>query len=101
MYLVREVMHCKPGRVREMVEKFKGLSEAAESMGYEGFRIYTDVSGERFWTVVVESEAESLDAFREMEEAVMANEDAQAAMADYHELVQEGRREIFTVEKPD
>ena len=98
MYLIREVMHCKPGNVGEMVEKFKGLSDAAESMGHEGFRIYTDVSGERFWTVVLESEVESLDAFREMEEAVMNNEDAQEAMAGYHKLVQKGRREIYTVE---
>lgn len=99
MYMIREVMYCKPGKVRELVEKFKGLSEAAESMGYEGFRIYTDVSGERFWTLVAESEAESLDAFREMEEAVMGNEDAQEAMAGYHDLVEEGRREIYKVEE--
>lgn len=98
MYLIREVMHCKPGKVREMVEKFQGLSAAAESMGYEGFRIYTDVSGERFWTAVLESEVESLDEFREMEEAIMANEDAKAAMDGYHALVQKGRREIYKVE---
>ena len=98
MHLIREVMYCKPGKVGELVEKFKGLSKAAESMGYNGFRIYTDVSGERFWTLVAESEAESLDGFREMEEAVMANEDAQKAMAGYHDLVQEGRREIYRVE---
>lgn len=98
MYLIREVMHCEPGKVREMVEKFKGLSDAAESLGHEGFRIYTDVSGERFWTVVLESEVESLDEFREMEEAIMASEDAQEAMAGYHDIVQEGRREIYTVE---
>jgi len=99
MYLIREVMHCKPGRVGELVEKFEGLSEAAEAMGYDGFRIYTDVSGERFWTLVAESEAETLDTFREMEAAVMANEDAQQAMAGYHELVQDGRREICRVER--
>lgn len=98
MYLIREVMHCRPGKVGKMVEKFRGLSDAARSMGYEGFRIYTDVSGAPFWTVVLESEAESLDAFREMEEAVMAHDDARAAMEGYHDLVRDGRREIYTVE---
>lgn len=98
MYLIREVMHCKPGKVRELVDKFKALSEVAERMGYPGFRLYTDVSGEPFWTLVAESEAETLDAFREAEEAIMANEDARAAMAGYHELVQDGRREIYSVE---
>lgn len=98
MYLIREVMHCEPGKVRPMVEKFQALGEVMEGMGLEPFRLYTDVSGAPFWTVVAETEAESLDQFREMEAEVMGNEDAQKAMAGYHELVQEGRREIYTVE---
>ncbi len=98
MYLIREVMHCKPGKVRPLVEKFQALGDVMESMGFEPFRLYTDVSGEQFWTLVLQSEAETLDAFREMEDAVMGNEDAQEAMAGYHDLVVEGRREIYTVE---
>jgi hypothetical protein len=98
MYLIREVVYCKPGKVRGLVEKFKALGAVMERMGYQPFRIYTDVSGERFWTVVLESEAESTDAFREMEATVMANEEAQQAMSGYHDLVVEGRREIYTVE---
>ena len=98
MYLIREVMHCKPGKVRELVDKFKALSEVAERMGYPGFRLYTDVSGEPFWTLVAESESETLDAFHEAEEAIMANEDARSAMAGYHELVRDGHREIYRVE---
>lgn len=98
MYLIREVMHCKPGKVRAMVEKFQALGDVMESMGFEPFRLYTDVSGEQFWTLVLQSEAETLDDFREMENAVMSNEDAQEAMAGYHDLVVEGRREIYTVE---
>lgn len=97
MYLIREVMHCKPGRVGEMVEKFKALSGVAERMGHDGFRIYTDVSG-RFWTVVLESEAETLDEFREAEAEILASQEVQEAMAGYHDLVQEGRREIYTAE---
>lgn len=98
MYLIREVMHCKPGKVRAMVEKFQALGEVMEAMGFEPFRLYTDVSGERFWTVVAESEAETLDEFRETEAAVMGSEEAREAMAGYHDLVQEGRREIYVLE---
>ena len=98
MYLIRTVMYCKPGKVRELVEKFKAVSDAAKSMGHSGFRLYTDVSGQRFWTLVAESEAESLEAYEEMQEAVMADSDAEKAMAGYHDLVQEGRREIYRVE---
>jgi len=98
MYLIREVLHCKPGKVRPLVEKFQALGDVMESMGYEPFRLYTDVSGEQFWTLVLQSEAETLGDFREMEAEVMGNEDAQKAMAGYHDLIVEGRREIYSVE---
>ena len=98
MYLIRTVMYCNPGRVGELVEKFKAVSEVAKSLGHGGFRLYTDVSGERFWTLVAESEAESIEAYEEMQAATMADEEAQKAMAGYHELVQQGRREIYRVE---
>jgi hypothetical protein len=98
MYLFREVLYSRPGKVRSLVDKFKALNAVIEDMGYQPFRMYTDVSGERFWTLVLESEAESLDAGREMEAKVMANKKAQDAMAGYHDLVVEGRREIYSIE---
>lgn len=98
MFMVHEVMHCKPGKVRDMVEKFKGLNAVATRMGYKPFRIFTDVSGERFWTVVLQSEASDLSEFAKMEEKVLADPAAQKAMAGYHDIVDDGRREIYTVE---
>lgn len=98
MYMVREVMHCKPGKVRDLVKKFTALSALTKSMGHSGFRVYTDVSAERYWTLVAEMEAESLGAFTEMEQTVMAKEEAQAIMAGYHDLVESGRREIYKLE---
>jgi hypothetical protein len=50
MYVIREVLNCKPGKVRQMVEKFRSIS-----------------------TVLQE-------------------------MADYHDLVTSGRREIYRIE---
>ena len=32
MYVIREVMQCKPGKVREMVNRFKSLSGLVEKM---------------------------------------------------------------------
>ena len=32
MYVIREVLHCKPGKVRQMVEKFRAISNALEEM---------------------------------------------------------------------
>ncbi len=98
MFLIREVMQCKPGKVRDMVNKFKALNTVAQRLGYQPFRLFTDVSGEPFWTVVAENEVKSLGEFLEMEEKVMAEDEARKAMAGYHDLVQNGRREIYRVE---
>jgi hypothetical protein len=98
MVLVREVIQCKPGKVKEMLGKFKGVSELMVKQGMPGFRFYTDLSGERFWTLIAEIEAESVNAFLEMEAKVMSNEEAGKLMAGYHDLIQNGRREIYRVE---
>ena len=98
MYVVREIMHCKPGKVREMVNKFKGLSSVMQGMGLSPFRIMTDVSGEPYWTVIAEMDVDGLDGFAAMEAKVMANPDAQKAMTGYHDLIQNGRREIYKLE---
>ena len=98
MYLIREVMQCKPGKVKDMVTRFKGLSKLVQQLGYKPIRVYTDVSGAPFWTVVAVSEVESLDAFHEMEAKTMALDEARKLMSGYHDLVQQGRREIYKVE---
>jgi hypothetical protein len=98
MFMVREVLSCRPGKVGALVEKFQQIGEIMDSMGLAPFRIYTDVSGEQFWTLVLEREYESLDEVPELESRVMGDERAQAAMAGYHDLVREGRREIYKVE---
>jgi hypothetical protein len=95
MFTIREVIHCRPGKVRPLVDKFKAVGAVMERLGYRPFRLYTDVSGERFWTVVAETEAETIDAFLEMEGKVMSDPAAQEAMGGYHDLVQRGRREVF------
>jgi hypothetical protein len=95
--MIREVMNCKPGKVGELKKKFKALGTVMERMGFTPFRLMTDVSGEPFWTLVAETEIASLNDFVEMEARVMADGEAQMAMAGYHELVVSGRREIYQV----
>ena len=51
MYVIREVLHCKPGKVRQMVDKFRAISHALEAMGHEQMRLLTDVTGEPVWTI--------------------------------------------------
>ena len=98
MYVIREVLQCKPGKVRQMAEKFRAISDALEEMGHEPMRLLTDVTGEPFWTIVAEAKVEKVDDFFAMEETLARNEALRKTMADYHDLVDSGRREIFRIE---
>jgi hypothetical protein len=98
MYVVREILHCKPGKVRQMVEKFRSISSVLKEMGHEPLRLLTDVSGEPYWTIIAEANVKQIDDFFAMEQTLTANDTIRKAMADYHDLVENGRREIYRVE---
>jgi hypothetical protein len=98
MYLIREVLNCRPGKVRQMVDKFKQISMVLEEMGHEPMRLLTDVAGEPFWTIIAEAKVEKIDDFFAIEQTLTANETLRKTMADYHDLVAGGRREIYRIE---
>ena len=98
MYLIREVLNCKPGKVRQMVEKFTQISMVLKDMGHEPMRILTDVTGEPYWTVIAEATVEKIDDFFAVEQKLTTNETLRKTMADYHDLVDRGRREIYRLE---
>jgi hypothetical protein len=98
MYVIRETMHCKPGRVRPMVERFKAMGSALEKVGLERPRLLTDLSGAQYWTVVAEFEVDDLATFFEMDDKAMAEAGAAEIMAGYHDDVDHGGREIYKVE---
>jgi hypothetical protein len=58
MLLIRDIMYCKPGKVRPMVEKFLAIAKLSEKRGMGNGQI----------------------------------------MKDYHDLVDWGRREIYTID---
>ncbi len=102
MYLIRDIMYCKPGKVRPMVEKFVAMTKLSEKVGMPRMRIMTDFCAEQYWTVVSEMEVPSLQAFEEM----MSNPQGSAEdmkqfdelMKGYHDLVDHGKREIYKIE---
>ena len=102
MYLIREIMYCKPGKVRPMVEKFVAMSKLGEKSGMRGMRVMTDFSAERYWTVVAEMEVPDLASFEKMMSAPAGSSDdmkkMEEIMKDYHDLVDHGKREIYKIE---
>jgi hypothetical protein len=99
MFLVRDIMYCKPGQARPMVQKFLAISKAGQQLGFGSMRVMTDVSAERYWTVVAEMEVESLEKYTEMTRKSMEIKEFQDVMKGYHDLVDHGRREIYAIEK--
>lgn len=98
MLLIREMFFCKPGQVRPMVEKFKAMNAISERLGMGKAKIMTDLSAERYWTVVSEWEVKSLQDFEKMMSNAEANKEFEQVMKDYHTFVDSGRREIYTIE---
>lgn len=102
MYLIRDLMYCKPGKVRALVDKFVAMAKLGKKVGMPRMRIMTDFCAEQYWTVVAEMEVPSLQAFDEM----MSKPQGSAAdmkkmeeiMKGYHDLVDRGRREIYKIE---
>ena len=102
MLLVREIMYCKPGKVRPMVEKFIAMGRMGRKAGMPGMRIMTDFCGERYWTIVAEMEVASVDEFEKMMQGTGQSPEDQKEMErlmeGYHDLVDHGRREIYRIE---
>jgi hypothetical protein len=98
MFLIRDIMYCKPGNARPMVEKFVALSALSGKLGFGRMRVMTDVSAEQYWTVVSEMEVESLETFTETSRRSMSMPEFQQAMQGYHDLIDHGRREIYQLE---
>jgi hypothetical protein len=103
MLLVREIMYCKPGKVRPLVEKFIAMSKLGEKQGWGKMRIMTDFTAERFWTVVAQFEVANMQALEEMFSGQGQTEEDMKEMENimkgYHDLVDRGRREIYKIEQ--
>jgi hypothetical protein len=102
MLLIREIMYCKPGKVRPMVDKFLAMSKINEKAGMGKMRVMTDFCAEQYWTIVSEFEVESMAAFEKMMRGEgftpEMNKEFEKLMEGYHDLVLSGRREVFKIE---
>ncbi len=102
MLLIREIMYCKPGKVRPLVEKFVAMNKLGEKIGMPKMKIMTDFAAERYWTVVSEMEVSDMASFEKMmSEPQGSAEDMkqfEELMKGYHDLVDQGKREIYKLE---
>jgi hypothetical protein len=99
MFLVRDIMYCKPGQARPMVQKFLKLSKVMQQMGMGPMRVMTDLTAERYWTVVAETEVPDLAEYTKQSRQASEAQETKDIMQGYHDLVQSGRREIYVIEQ--
>ena len=98
MFLVRNVFHAKPGKAKALVEIVKKAQPLLLETGViRSMRILTD-SVATFWTVVIESEVEDLNAYMDMARIVSQKPEIGEAMKGYIDLVNGGHREVFRIE---
>jgi hypothetical protein len=103
MLLIREVMYCKPGKVRPLTDKFLAMSKLSEKMGMPRMKVMTDFCAERYWTVVAEMEVVDLVSFEKMmsgppQGSADDQKQMEELMKGYHDLVDYGKREIYKLE---
>jgi hypothetical protein len=102
MLLIREVMYCKPGKVKQLVEKFVAMNKIGAKAGMPKMRIMTDFCAERYWMCVAEMEVANMAEFENMMagtgQDAAAGKEMEALMKGYHDLVESGKREIYKVE---
>jgi hypothetical protein len=102
MLLVREIMYCKPGKVRALLDKSLAMAKLGEQAGQGKMRIMTDFCAERYWTIVTEYEVANMQAFEEMMQGKgmtpEIGKQMESLMSGYHDLVESGRREIYKLE---
>ena len=103
MLLIREVFHCKPGKVRQLVDKFHTMSDLNEKAGFGKMRVMTDFAGDQYWTLVAEMEMPSMAAFEDAMSGKGMTEEMgkqfEEIMKGYHDLIDHGHREIFKIEE--
>ena len=103
MLMIREIMYCKPGKVKPLIEKFVAMAALMEKAGMGKMRIMTDYAGEQYWTIISQFEVENMAAFDNMMSGNVPQDPEvmkkmEELMKGYHDLVDHGRREIFKLE---
>ena len=94
MILIRDTFHLKVGQMDRVLPAIKAMIAGNPDSMYS--RILTDISGRHF-TLVVESKAESVDAYWNQLQASFGSQDAERAAA-FSELVEFGHREFYNIE---
>lgn len=96
MILVRDIFQLKFGKMREAMDLWKQIVNNNSDPGYMPDRLLTDMTGQ-YYTLVMESTFDSMADFEESFKRETGSDEWRHQYQKFTELVESGRREIFTV----
>ena len=97
-YMIREVFHCKRGKVPVILDDVKIIIEFMKSQGITDHKLYVDIAQDMD-TVFHEYEVDSLDKYFAFERGIFVNPTPQTRQLvdHYNDNTVAGRREIYEV----
>lgn len=72
MYLIWDVFRARPGKAKNLVNAFKQAAPFMEAEGFSNIKIMTDTVA-NYWTVVLQTECESLDVYEKTHVGLVRN----------------------------
>ena len=96
MIQVLEVFQLQFGRAREAIALTQQMMEISERNGGTPTKVLTDLTGE-YYTLVLESEYESLAAFEEALQRELSSPEFKELYPRFAALAQGGRREVYRI----
>ena len=97
MLLIRDVFKTKPGKAKNLVNIMKQAIPFMEAAGFSNVKLMTDVVS-NYWTVVLQSEVESLAGFESKVSGFSSRPELAEIMKGYIDNIEGGYREIFKIE---
>jgi hypothetical protein len=97
-YMIREVFHCKRGKVPVILDDLKIIIEALKGQGITDHKVYVDIAQDMD-TIFHEYEVDSLDEYFAFERGFFVNPtpEAKQLVDHYNDNTVAGRREIYEV----
>lgn len=97
MYVIRDVVRCKPGKAGEIARRLKLTLPSTEAAdGFRNSRVLVAFVTS-YWTVMMEAEVENLAHLENHMLDYGSRPEFREAMTGYADLVEEGHREIYRV----
>lgn len=96
MILVRDIFQLKFGKMREAMEMWKQILSVLSKTAYMPDRLLTDLTGQ-YYTLIMESTYNNMADFEESMKNEVGSDEWRRMYQKFSELVESGRREIFTI----